>query len=137
MTVLRTKGLCTKVTDEDAKAIYAYLKTVKPVSYKPPENQMSFPYSQRFLLTFWKQMFFKPGAYQPDAKQSAEWNRGAYLVQGLAHCGDDAAAKAEVARLMDAIGYDAVDIGTLADSWRCEPGTPVYAWPYVGASRRE
>jgi hypothetical protein len=47
--------------------------------------------------------------------------------------GDDAAAKAEVARFADAIGYDAVDIGTLADSCRCEPGTPVYAWPYVGA----
>ncbi|HTJ63136.1 MAG TPA: cytochrome c [Alphaproteobacteria bacterium] len=77
----------TKVTDEDAKAIYAYLKTIKPVSYTPPKNQMSFPYSQRWLLTFWNKMFFKPGAYQPDPKQSAEWNRGAYLVQGLGHCG--------------------------------------------------
>ncbi|MFE4821591.1 NADPH-dependent F420 reductase [Streptomyces sp. NPDC056704] len=46
--------------------------------------------------------------------------------------GDDPAAKAEVIGLMDVLGYDAVDIGTLADSWRCEPGTPVYVWPYLG-----
>jgi mono/diheme cytochrome c family protein len=77
----------TKVTDEDSKAIYAYLKTIKPISYTPPKNQMSFPYSQRSLLALWNRMFFKPGAYEPDPKQSAEWNRGAYLVQGLGHCG--------------------------------------------------
>jgi predicted dinucleotide-binding enzyme len=47
--------------------------------------------------------------------------------------GDDEAAKAEVARLLDALGYDAVDIGTLADSWRSEPGTPVYVQPYFPA----
>jgi predicted dinucleotide-binding enzyme len=46
--------------------------------------------------------------------------------------GDDPAAKAEIVRLMDVLGYDAVDISTLADSWRCEPGTPVYVWPYLG-----
>ncbi|MFC3996393.1 NADPH-dependent F420 reductase [Nocardiopsis sediminis] len=44
--------------------------------------------------------------------------------------GDDPAAKAEAARLLDALGYDAVDIGPLADSWRSEPGTPVYTRPY-------
>ncbi|MFD3505113.1 NADPH-dependent F420 reductase [Streptomyces sp. NPDC058678] len=46
--------------------------------------------------------------------------------------GDDVAAKAEAVRLLDALGYDAVDIGTLADSWRSEPGTPVYCKPYLG-----
>lgn len=45
--------------------------------------------------------------------------------------GDDPAAKAEVAALLDTLGYDAVDIGTLADSWRSEPGTPVYVQPYM------
>jgi predicted dinucleotide-binding enzyme len=57
---------------------------------------------------------------------------GAADRRALPISGDDAAAKAEVARFMDAIGYDAVDIGTLADSWRCEPGTPVYVHPYIG-----
>jgi 8-hydroxy-5-deazaflavin:NADPH oxidoreductase len=57
---------------------------------------------------------------------------GAADRRALPIAGDDAAAKAEVARFMDAIGYDAVDIGTLAESWRIEPGTPVYVLPYVG-----
>jgi predicted dinucleotide-binding enzyme len=47
--------------------------------------------------------------------------------------GDDAAAKAEVVELLDILGYDAVDIGTLADSWRSEPNTPVYVQPYMPA----
>ncbi|MFD1539517.1 NADPH-dependent F420 reductase [Nonomuraea guangzhouensis] len=51
--------------------------------------------------------------------------------------GDDDAAKERVARLMDTLGYDAVDIGTLADSWRSEPGTPVYVEPYFPARRPE
>jgi predicted dinucleotide-binding enzyme len=51
--------------------------------------------------------------------------------------GDDAGAKTEVAHLLDVLGYDAVDLGTLADSWRSEPGTPVYCEPYFPASRPE
>ena len=77
----------TKVTDEDVHAIYAYLKTIKPVSYNPPKNEMPFPFSQRGLMAVWNKLFFTAGRYEPDAKQSAEWNRGAYLVQGLGHCG--------------------------------------------------
>ncbi|WP_051574722.1 NADPH-dependent F420 reductase [Mycobacterium sp. URHB0044] len=56
---------------------------------------------------------------------------------GLPIAGNDAVAKAEVAQLLDVLGYDAVDIGTLADSWRSEPGTPVYCLPYFPASRPE
>jgi len=76
----------TKISDDDAAAIYAYLKTVPAVKSKPPENQMSWPYSQRSLLSLWKKMFLEPGAYVPVAGQSAEWNRGAYLVESLGHC---------------------------------------------------
>jgi mono/diheme cytochrome c family protein len=77
----------TKVTDEDIHAIYAYLQSLKPVKYNPPANEMSFPYSQRGLLAVWNKLFLKTGPYVPDAAQSAEWNRGAYLVEGLGHCG--------------------------------------------------
>lgn len=56
---------------------------------------------------------------------------GAPDRSALPMAGDDAAAKTRVARFMDAIGYDAVDIGPLSESWRCEPRTPVYVWPYV------
>jgi mono/diheme cytochrome c family protein len=77
----------TKVTDEDVHAIYAYLKSLTPVAYTPPKNEMPFPFNQRGLMAFWNMLFLKPGRYQPDAAQSAEWNRGAYLVEGLGHCG--------------------------------------------------
>ena len=77
----------TKVTDEDIHAIYAYLKSLKPVNYNPPANEMPFPFSQRGLMAIWNKLFLKPGPYVPDAAQSAEWNRGAYLVEGLGHCG--------------------------------------------------
>ena len=58
---------------------------------------------------------------------------GAADRSALPIAGDDTAAKAQVAELLDVLGYDAVDIGTLADSWRSEPGTPVYVQPYLPA----
>jgi mono/diheme cytochrome c family protein len=76
----------TKITDGDATALYLYLKSVPPVSAQTPENDMSFPYNQRWLMSLWKALYFKEGTYQKDASQSAEWNRGAYLVEGLGHC---------------------------------------------------
>ena len=77
----------TKVSDQDVHAIYAYLRSLKPVRYTPPKNKMPFPFSVRSLLSGWNMMFFEPGRYVPDAARSAEWNRGAYLTQGLGHCG--------------------------------------------------
>jgi mono/diheme cytochrome c family protein len=77
----------TKVSDQDVHAIYAYLRSLKPVRYTPPKNKMPFPFSVRTLLSGWNMMFFEPGRYRPVASQSAEWNRGAYLTQGLGHCG--------------------------------------------------
>jgi mono/diheme cytochrome c family protein len=76
----------TNVTDEDAAALFAYLQSVPPVDSKPPENEMSFPFNQRWLMAAWKALFFDEGPYRPVAGQSEEWNRGAYLVEGLGHC---------------------------------------------------
>ena len=77
----------TKISDQDVHAIYVYLRTLKPVNYSPPQNKMSFPFSLRALLAGWKAMFFDAGRYTPDSSRSDEWNRGAYLTQGLGHCG--------------------------------------------------
>jgi mono/diheme cytochrome c family protein len=77
----------TKVTDQDVHAIYTYMRTVKSVRYIPPENKMPFPFSVRGLLAGWNMMFLDEGRFTPDASHSAEWNRGAYLTQGLGHCG--------------------------------------------------
>lgn len=77
----------TKVTDDDLDALYAYFMTVPAVDWTPPENDMPFPFNQRSLLGAWKALFFAEQGFQPDPQQSAQWNRGAYLVDGLAHCG--------------------------------------------------
>jgi mono/diheme cytochrome c family protein len=77
----------TNVSDTDDRALYAFLMTRAPVHAPARENQLSFPLDQRFVIAGWKLLFLRHGTYQPDAAQSAEWNRGAYLVDGLAHCG--------------------------------------------------
>ncbi|SDY86541.1 cytochrome c [Nitrosomonas sp. Nm58] len=76
----------TKVTREDANLIFAYLQSVPPVSQYNPPHEIRFPYNYRPLLYIWRTLFFKQGTYEPDQTKSEEWNRGAYLVQGLGHC---------------------------------------------------
>src|SRR5712672_4531715 len=77
----------TNVSDDDDRALYAYLMTRQPVHAPARANELSFPLDQRFVVAGWKLLFLRHGAYQPDNMKSAEWNRGAYLVEGLAHCG--------------------------------------------------
>jgi mono/diheme cytochrome c family protein len=77
----------TNVSDEDDRALYAFLMTRQPVHAPARANQLSFPLDQRFVIAGWKLLFLRHGTYQPDSAQSAEWNRGGYLVEGLAHCG--------------------------------------------------
>ncbi|WP_249780783.1 cytochrome c [Bradyrhizobium sp. dw_78] len=77
----------TNVSDEDDRALYAFLMTRPPVHAPARDNQLSFPLDQRFVVAGWKLLFLRHGGYQPDGGRSAEWNRGAYLVEGLAHCG--------------------------------------------------
>ena len=76
----------TKVTREDSDAIYAYLMSVPPVKQKNRPHELRFPYDKRELLVGWRALYFREGEYVPDPKQSAQWNRGAYLVLGLGHC---------------------------------------------------
>ena len=76
----------TKVTRADADAIYGYIQTIAPVKKKNKPHALKFPYNQRNLLIGWRALYFQPGEYKPDPAQSAEWNRGAYLVLGLGHC---------------------------------------------------
>ncbi|MFT4069814.1 cytochrome c [Paraburkholderia sp.] len=76
----------TRVTDQDVLAIRAYLNTLAPIHYTPPANSLKFPFNQRWLMVFWNMFNFTEGRFVPDPKRSAEWNRGAYLVEGLAHC---------------------------------------------------
>jgi mono/diheme cytochrome c family protein len=77
----------TNVSDEDDRALYAFLMTRQPVAAAARANQLSFPLDQRVVIAGWKLLFLRRGNWQPDSTKSAEWNRGAYLVEGLAHCG--------------------------------------------------
>lgn len=77
----------TKLSRDDTDALFAYLQTVKPVDRQDRPHALRFPYNQRILLAGWRALYFEPGQYRPDTGQSAQWNRGAYLVQGLGHCG--------------------------------------------------
>ncbi len=74
------------VSNEDVAAIYAYLRTIEPVAYTPPENELGFPYNQRWTLSLWKSLYHDDSNFEPQPEQSEEWNRGAYLVEGLGHC---------------------------------------------------
>jgi mono/diheme cytochrome c family protein len=72
---------------QDVLAIRAYLATLEPVHNSVVANQLPFPFRIRASMIGWNALFFHPHAFQPTQGKSAEWNRGAYLVEGPAHCG--------------------------------------------------
>ena len=76
----------TKISRPDSDAMFAYLRSISPVSQANHPHELAFPYNHRLLLVAWRALFFRPGVYESQSGHSAEWNRGAYLVQGVAHC---------------------------------------------------
>jgi mono/diheme cytochrome c family protein len=74
------------VTRADIDAIYAYLRSVKPVRNAVDVNHLRFPYNQRLSMVAWRELYFTPRTYEANAAKSPAWNRGAYLVEGLGHC---------------------------------------------------
>jgi mono/diheme cytochrome c family protein len=78
----------TYVTDADALAIKAYLFSLPAVRAAPPANTLTFPFNQRWAMMFWSELFNPDTRFEPDISKSPEWNRGAYLTEALAHCGE-------------------------------------------------
>jgi nicotinate dehydrogenase subunit B len=76
----------TRMTDADLQALYAHLMAQAPVRAEAPKTVLAFPFNLRPIMAGWNALYLKSGAYQPDPSRSAEWNRGAYLVEGLGHC---------------------------------------------------
>src|SRR5215212_6578776 len=76
-----------KTTDADMQALYAYLMAQSPVRVETPNNALAFPFNVRPLLAGWNALFHQSSTFQPDPTKSEIWNRGAYLVEGLGHCG--------------------------------------------------
>lgn len=77
----------TKLSRDDVDAIRDYLGTLKPVHEENKPTELGWPFNQRELMAGWNALYFKPGTFQSNPQKSAEWNLGAYLVEGLGHCG--------------------------------------------------
>lgn len=78
----------TRMTRQDVLDLKAYLFSITPVEQANRAPDLQAPFGWRFGVRLWKLLFFRPGTWQPDPDQSAQWNRGAYLAQALGHCGE-------------------------------------------------
>lgn len=76
----------TRVSRDDADALWAHLRSLPPVRQAAPPHALRWPFGTQPALALWRAFYFRPGRFEPDPRQSAEWNRGAYLVDGLGHC---------------------------------------------------
>lgn len=104
----------TLMSDQDIDDIYAYIMSeVPPVQTTQRENELPFPLDQRFLQAGWKLLFVDSGKYETDSSQSDEWNRGAYLVEGVAHCGACHTPRNALGAEIDSASFD----GAAIDRW--------------------
>jgi mono/diheme cytochrome c family protein len=77
----------TKLSRQDVDAIRSYLATLAPVRQENKPTELPWPFSMREVMAGWNTLYFKEGTFQSNPQKSAEWNLGAYLVEGLGHCG--------------------------------------------------
>jgi mono/diheme cytochrome c family protein len=77
-----------RIALDDARDLFAYLRTLPAVAGKAPPHQVPFPLNWRRLLGGWKFLFLDGQPFRPDPSKSAQWNRGAYLVNGPGHCAE-------------------------------------------------
>ena len=78
----------TKISETDIAAIYAFIMTsIKPINYDPPKTKLKFPWNIRNGLSLWNLLFLDDTKWQADPNHGKEWNTGAYIVEGIAHCG--------------------------------------------------
>ena len=103
----------TLLTDEDALAIKAYLFALKPVKQANKPNTFAFPFNQRWLMAIWATLFNPDERFRPVEGQSAEWNRGAYLVEAAGHCGECHTPR----NLMQALDQRRKFAGGVAEGW--------------------
>lgn len=123
-----------KISPEDMKALYAFFMSLTPVRQENKPSEIPFPLNIRWPLKLWNLVFSADEIYQPQADKSAEWNRGAYLVQGLGHCGS---CHTERGLLFQEKALDESEAkflaGGLLDNWyasslRGEPNTGLGRW---------
>ena len=112
------------LTDSDVLAIKAYLFSLKPVNSTPPPNDVAFPFNQRYLMMFWNALFKPSHQFRPNEDQPADWNRGAYLVEALGHCGDCHTPR----NLMFGLDNKRKFGGALIQGWKAYNITPDHDW---------
>lgn len=76
----------TLISREDSDALYAFLQSLPPVAQPNRPHGLRFPYNTQAALAVWRELYFESSTFTPDAARPADWNQGAYLVRGLAHC---------------------------------------------------
>ncbi|OZI40640.1 alcohol dehydrogenase [Bordetella genomosp. 1] len=94
----------TRMSRADADALYAYLRSVPAVRQESRAHELEWPYNRRALLEFWRLLYFRPGVHENEADQSAQWNRGRYLVEGPGHCAACHAPRNSLGASVDARG---------------------------------
>jgi len=115
----------TKLSDDDVRALYAYFMTRKPVRAPAQENGLPFPLNIRYLQAGWRLLFFRSARFEPSARKSDEWNRGAYLAEALSHCG----ACHTPRNLLGAEKADHAYAGAVVDNWIAPPLTAANPTP--------
>lgn len=120
---------------QDVDALYQYfMYGVAPVPNEVPQTRLPFPFNQRWVLTFWRLLFSRHSAYEANPERSAQWNRGAWLVQGLGHCG---ACHTPRGPAYNEMGYDEHSplylTGGVTDHWYApnltgDPGSGLGRW---------
>jgi nicotinate dehydrogenase subunit B len=114
-----------KTTDADLQALYAYLMAQPAVKSVSPENKLAFPFNLRPLMAGWNALFHSSATFAPDVTKSAAWNRGAYLVEGLGHCG----ACHSPRNALGAEKATAYLAGGFAEGWEAPPLTSLSQAP--------
>jgi nicotinate dehydrogenase subunit B len=114
-----------RATDADLQALYAYLMAQAPLRADTPKTTLAFPFNLRPLMAGWNALFHQPGVFEADTTRSAVWNRGAYLVEGLGHCG----ACHSPRNVLGAEKQTAYLAGGFAEGWEAPPLTSLSQAP--------
>lgn len=114
-----------RTSDADLQALYAYLMAQPAVRAETPKNNLAFPFNLRPLMAGWNALFHQPGVFEADTSKSAIWNRGAYLVEGLGHCG----ACHSPRNALGAEKASAYLAGGFAEGWEAPPLTSLSRAP--------
>lgn len=121
----------TRMQASDVRDLWAFLKSLAPIGHQVPAHDLRFPYNQQAALAVWRVLYFEPGRYQADPAHDAEWNRGAYLIQGVAHCGACHSARDSLGGPLTSLGLDGAhmpDGRWLAPSLRSPQEAGVQEW---------